>query len=152
MTQPAQTLSRGKCSRSQTRTSRSEARRPSAQLEPADYLKAERVLQPIHGFRVSRIGSPEVEGRYAVDPEYGGPEYETCAAFGSLCLNDDLTVIAKANELCNKYGLDTIATGVTIALPGITVLRFVGERCVERWSCADMLGVLVQIGAVPTPV
>jgi aldehyde:ferredoxin oxidoreductase len=57
----------------------------------------------------------EVEGRYAVDPAYGGPEYETCAAFGSLCLNDDLTVIAKANELCNKYGLDTIATGVTIA-------------------------------------
>ncbi len=57
----------------------------------------------------------ETTGPYATDPAYGGPEYETLAAFGSLCLNDNLAVIAKANELCNKYSLDTIATGVTIA-------------------------------------
>lgn len=57
----------------------------------------------------------ETTGQYATDPAYGGPEYETLAAFGSLCLNDNLAVIAKANELCNKYSLDTIATGVTIA-------------------------------------
>jgi aldehyde:ferredoxin oxidoreductase len=57
----------------------------------------------------------ETTGQYATDPAYGGPEYETLAAFGSLCLNDNLEVIAKANELCNKYSLDTIATGVTIA-------------------------------------
>jgi predicted ester cyclase len=43
------------------------------------------------------------------------------------------------------------ATGREIALPGITVLRFVNGSCVERWSCADMLAVLVQIGAVPAP-
>ena len=42
-------------------------------------------------------------------------------------------------------------TGRPIALDGITVLRFDGERCVERWSSADMLGLLVQIGAVPAP-
>lgn len=52
---------------------------------------------------------------YKVDPYYGGPEYETIAAFGSLCGISDLSVISKANELCNKYGLDTISTGVTIA-------------------------------------
>ncbi|WP_233899220.1 ester cyclase [Pseudonocardia dioxanivorans] len=43
-------------------------------------------------------------------------------------------------------------TGVEIALPGITALRFRDGRCVERWSAADMLGVLVQVGAVPAPV
>jgi steroid delta-isomerase-like uncharacterized protein len=43
------------------------------------------------------------------------------------------------------------ATGRDIALPGITVLHFRDGRCIERWSCADMLGVLVQIGAVPPP-
>ena len=42
-------------------------------------------------------------------------------------------------------------TGRDVALPGITVLHFQDGRCVERWSCADMLGVLVQIGAVPPP-
>jgi aldehyde:ferredoxin oxidoreductase len=44
-----------------------------------------------------------------------GPEYETCAAFGLLCMNDDLGAIAKANDLCNRYGLDTISTGNMIA-------------------------------------
>ncbi|HIE15172.1 TPA: aldehyde ferredoxin oxidoreductase, partial [Candidatus Bathyarchaeota archaeon] len=44
-----------------------------------------------------------------------GPEYETVASFGSLLLNDEIEVIAKANELCNQYGLDTISTGVSIA-------------------------------------
>ncbi len=55
------------------------------------------------------------EKPYAVDPAYGGPEYETAGAFGSLCMNDNLVVIAKANELCNKYSIDTISTGVAIA-------------------------------------
>jgi predicted ester cyclase len=42
-------------------------------------------------------------------------------------------------------------TGTSIALPGITILRFSEGRCVERWSQADMLGLLVQLGAVPAP-
>jgi len=40
------------------------------------------------------------------------------------------------------------ATGRDTALPGITILRFEGDRTVERFSQADMLGLLVQIGAV----
>jgi aldehyde:ferredoxin oxidoreductase len=46
--------------------------------------------------------------------EGSGPEYETCAAFGALLLNDNLESIAKANDLCNRYGLDTISTGNSI--------------------------------------
>jgi aldehyde:ferredoxin oxidoreductase len=48
-------------------------------------------------------------------PEFGGPEYETLAAFGSLCRNADLASIAFANQLCNDYGLDTISAGVAAA-------------------------------------
>ena len=44
-----------------------------------------------------------------------GPEYETCAAFGTLIMNDDLAGVIKANEWCNRYGLDTISCGATIA-------------------------------------
>jgi len=44
-----------------------------------------------------------------------GPEYETVAAFGSLCLNDNLSSIVEANDLCNRYGIDTISLGVSIA-------------------------------------
>jgi predicted ester cyclase len=43
------------------------------------------------------------------------------------------------------------ATGTAIALPGITILHVDGERVVERFSQADMLGLLVQIGAMPAP-
>jgi aldehyde:ferredoxin oxidoreductase len=52
---------------------------------------------------------------YVVDPAYGGPEYESTAALGSLCMNDNLVAVSKANELCNKYSIDTISTGASIA-------------------------------------
>ncbi|HJQ22614.1 MAG TPA: ester cyclase [Blastocatellia bacterium] len=43
------------------------------------------------------------------------------------------------------------ATGRRVTLPGITILRFENGKCVERWSQADFLGVMVQIGALPAP-
>ena len=52
---------------------------------------------------------------YAVDPAYGGPEYESIAALGPYLEIGDLVTISKATELCNKYGLDTISTGGTLA-------------------------------------
>ncbi|MFX1426346.1 MAG: aldehyde ferredoxin oxidoreductase family protein [Promethearchaeota archaeon] len=50
-----------------------------------------------------------------VDPQYGGPEYETLATFGSYCGVTDLETICICNQLCNMHGLDTISTGATIA-------------------------------------
>jgi len=47
--------------------------------------------------------------------EWGGPEYETMAAFGSNLLNDDLESICLFNKKCNQYGLDTISIGVQIS-------------------------------------
>jgi aldehyde:ferredoxin oxidoreductase len=52
---------------------------------------------------------------YSLDPEYATPEYESTAAFTSLCMNDNLVAALKAIELCNKYGMDTMSTGVIIA-------------------------------------
>jgi aldehyde:ferredoxin oxidoreductase len=47
---------------------------------------------------------------------YGhGPEYETLAGFGGNCQCDDLNAISKMNDLCNRYGLDTISTSAVIA-------------------------------------
>ena len=43
------------------------------------------------------------------------PEYETSAAFGMMLLNDNLESIIKANDICDRYGLDTISAGATIA-------------------------------------
>jgi aldehyde:ferredoxin oxidoreductase len=45
----------------------------------------------------------------------GGPEYETLNLFGANCLVDNLEAICLANELCNRYGIDTVETGSLIA-------------------------------------
>jgi len=54
-------------------------------------------------------------GNQEVIDEYGGMEYETIAALGSLCQIDDLAAIALASQKCNQYGLDTITVGISIA-------------------------------------
>lgn len=50
-----------------------------------------------------------------VDRSYGGPEYEALAALGSNCGIGNLKLLLKANELCNRYTLDTISLGMTIS-------------------------------------
>jgi aldehyde:ferredoxin oxidoreductase len=55
------------------------------------------------------------DGAYKADPKYGGPEYETLGTFGSYCGVNDLAAVALANQICNEYGVDTIASGATIA-------------------------------------
>jgi aldehyde:ferredoxin oxidoreductase len=42
------------------------------------------------------------------------PEYETASAYGSMPLNTNFESIVKANDLCNRYGLDTIGAGAAI--------------------------------------
>ena len=41
------------------------------------------------------------------------------------------------------------ATGKRVSVAGITILWFEHGQCVERWSEANYLGLLEQIGAVP---
>ena len=65
---------------------------------------------PVRCKKIVKIDEP-----LRVDPAYGGPEYETLAALGSNCGIDDLKAVCKANELCNRYSLDTISTGASIA-------------------------------------
>ncbi|MGE5139131.1 MAG: aldehyde ferredoxin oxidoreductase family protein, partial [Rudaea sp.] len=71
--------------------------------------------------RVVEVKRPpsQVEGwdpeRPYVDPQYGGPEFETLAAFGSNEGISDLVALAKASEMCAAYGLDSISAGAVIA-------------------------------------
>jgi aldehyde:ferredoxin oxidoreductase len=57
----------------------------------------------------------KLDAPWTVDPEYGGPEYETLASLGSNCGVSDVKAVCKANELCQRYSIDTISTGVTIS-------------------------------------
>jgi aldehyde:ferredoxin oxidoreductase len=55
------------------------------------------------------------DGPFATQGELHRPEYETLAAFGPMCRNDDVQAVIRANEICNRYGLDTIGAGSTVA-------------------------------------
>lgn len=44
-----------------------------------------------------------------------GPEYESVAALGTLCGIFNSKSVLRANHLCNKFGIDTISCGVSIA-------------------------------------
>jgi len=50
-----------------------------------------------------------------LDTKYGGPEYETIAANGSLLGVGDLKKVCMASQLLNQYVLDSISTGTTMA-------------------------------------
>jgi aldehyde:ferredoxin oxidoreductase len=65
---------------------------------------------PIACKRVAKVS----EGPYRTE-EGPGPEYETCCTFGTLIMNKNLEGVIKANELCNKAGMDTISAGSAIA-------------------------------------
>ena len=54
-------------------------------------------------------------GRPIPTAKGAGPESETVAAFGTLLGNDNLEAVARANDLCNRLGMDTISCGATIA-------------------------------------
>jgi len=67
-----------------------------------------------HGCPMACGGYVKVEtGPYVLDGMK--PEYETLAALGTLCLNDNVESIMFANDICNRYGLDTISAGSAIA-------------------------------------
>ncbi|MEE9911540.1 MAG: aldehyde ferredoxin oxidoreductase family protein [Deltaproteobacteria bacterium] len=63
-----------------------------------------------------------------------GPEYETCCTFGTMIMNGDLAAVIKANELCNRYGMDTISAGAVIA-----VAMELSEKRIISAAAADHL-------------
>jgi aldehyde:ferredoxin oxidoreductase len=57
----------------------------------------------------------EGAGEYTYAAGSFRPEYETMAMLGSNCANNNLESIIKANDICNRYGIDTISIGSTVA-------------------------------------
>jgi aldehyde:ferredoxin oxidoreductase len=53
------------------------------------------------------------EGKYS-GTKLDGIEYETLYSLGGECSNPDIEALARANEICDLLGIDTISTGVCI--------------------------------------
>ncbi len=95
----------------------------SGAFEGAEAISGQRMAETIRKGRDTCFGCvvrcksvvEVTDGSFQVEPRYGGPEYETLATMGSYCGVSDLVAIARANQLCNMYGMDTISCGATIA-------------------------------------
>jgi len=100
---------------------------------------------PIRCGRVITIN----EGKYAVG-KTDGPEYETLCGFGANLMCTSMEGISYANELCNKFGLDTISCSVTIGLAyylyqkGILTKKDTGGLALE-WGEIDPAIELVRM-------
>ena len=102
---------------------------------------------PIRCKRVVRSQDP-----YAIDDNYGGPEYETIASLGSYCGVDDLAAVCKGHELCGALGLDTISAGVAIGFAmecfeeGILTLEDTEGEDLSFGNAGAMLSLIEKIG------
>jgi len=83
---------------------------------------------PIGCHRRIAVEGPE---EYAL-PKSIGPEYETLGMMGTNCMIDDPKAVARANEIANRLGLDTISTGAMVGF---------AMECFEKgWVTADNTG------------
>lgn len=93
-----------------------------ATFDSAELVSAEHAQATYKERRASCFGCPvgcdhivEITGEGPLAGAKGSAEYESTYALGACCGISDYAVVIKATELCDRYGLDTISTGVTIA-------------------------------------
>ena len=72
------------------------------------------------------------------------PEYETLSGMGALLEMDDLDTILKANDYCNRVGMDTISASATVAfaIEAFENGLIKAEECEQHallWSDPDSL-------------
>jgi predicted ester cyclase len=103
----------------------------------------------LHGYSPEPMFKAEVRAFYeGIFSAFGTPKLE----FHEVLWDGDACAV-RATMTGRHVGefMGVPATGTEIAMPVITILHFAGDRVTERFSQTDMLGLLVQIGAVPAP-
>jgi predicted ester cyclase len=114
------------------------------------YLELYRDDIRLHGYAPEPMSKQEARGFY--EGAFAGFGGEPRLDFHEVLWDGDKCSIRftlSGNHAGEWLGVP--ATGTQVGVPGITILHFDGDQVVERWSQADLLGFLVQVGAVPAP-
>ena len=109
---------------------------------------------------------------YTDDVVFGGVTPEPMDKAGTVAFHEDfyaafpgaqaeiLDLVEAGNRLAARIAISARHEGAFLGVPPTnrdvrlaitTVLTMRDGRCVERWSTADMLGLLIQMGAIPPP-
>ena len=67
-----------------------------------------------------------------------GPQYETIYAFGGLCMVKSIEEIIYLNDLCDRFGMDTITTGNLVAF---AIEASMQGRIKEKFEYGDADGI-----------
>ena len=107
----------------------------------------------LHGYSPEPMDKAQVKAFYElVMASFGKDGGPPALAFHEVLVQGDL-YCCRFTMSGAHHGpfLGVPATGRSYSIGGITILRFAGDRVIERWSNADMLGLLIQLGAIPAP-
>ena len=113
------------------------------------YLELYHERIALHGYAPEPMGKNEVRAFYAaIFDAFDSPQLHFHEVFW-----DGAAAAIRFTMTGRHVGefMGVPASGNDIALPGITILHFDDHRVVERFSHADMLGLMVQMGAIPAP-
>jgi predicted ester cyclase len=103
----------------------------------------------LHGYSPEPMGKSAVRGFYRAFFE----------AFPGVQLAFD-AIVSEGSLLMVRFHCDVLhrgpfmgapATGRAARIDGHTSMRFAGTQVVERWSTADFLGLMTQLGMVRPP-
>ena len=115
----------------------------------AGYLELYDERIRLYGYSPAPLGKEEVRAFYqAIFDAFDGPQLEFHETLweGERCAIRFTMTGTHGGEF-----MGVPATGRPVELPGITILHFEGPCVIERHSSADMLGLLMSLGAVPAP-
>jgi steroid delta-isomerase-like uncharacterized protein len=108
----------------------------------------------LHGYTPQPMSKAEVRAFYReiwdslAETGKTSPKLEVLDAFET---GDKITCRFVMSGTHSGTFMGVPASGAAYVLPGITILQFRGGTVGERWSNADMLGLMIQIGAIPMP-
>jgi predicted ester cyclase len=103
----------------------------------------------LHGYAPQPMSKPEVRGFYLGFFE----------AFPKVQLEFD-EIVTEGSVLMMRFHCEVVhqgpfmgapATGRSARLDGHTSMRFGGAHVIERWSTADFLGLMIQLGLMKPP-
>ena len=104
---------------------------------------------------VNHTGAIEVRGRDGMKAcvttlRTAFPEYH-CAIEDQIAEGDEVVTRWTVRGTQDGELMGIPPTGKHVSLPGIVIDRLANGRLVETWHQADVLGMLQQLGVVPTP-
>jgi len=113
---------------------------------------------------VPELFAPNYVYHGPVGMEYKGPEgfKQMVTMFHTAFPDMHVTVedmVAEGDRVVSRYTgrgthkgdfMGIAPTGKQVAFAGILITRFVGGKELEVWGCSDMLGVMQQLGVIPS--